>query len=329
LDDLRRAGQPIQIIRFTYEETKPARATAQAVAESYEVAAMALMEEAQGERPPPLPNLVPTGREVPSQVLDAGCWLDDTVRMLTAATVNPPNAAAAALIVGHEPGMSWLVACLLGIGKGRLRRRPDVPALARGELLALQRRGHRWQPVWALSPDTKDAIAEVTDKIKSKMDTAKVFGGFVTALLTFIASQYATTQPTTRLWAAIRGLSLVALGVAVLFYFMTLFWYDRLLMPTRFWSTRIPGGGHEPAVKVLLRPPSSAVWVLYQNMQRAWRRLFVPATYLAGVGIASFAVARLEPRGAIAVALVGLGITTIGVGAWWGWRSRPILGVQD
>lgn len=328
LDDLRRANEPVQVSRFVHENTKQARATAQALTEAFEQTAAAL-EQTHGERPPPLPSMVPIGREVPSQALDATFWLQDTVEILTAAAVKPPNVRGAALIVGHEPGMSWLVTHLLGIGRSALQRRPDVPALARAELLALQRRGNRWQPMWALTSDAKDTIAEVTAKIRSKMDTAKVFGGFVTALLTFVASQYATTKPSTLPWAIARGVSLTALGVAVLFYLMTLFWYDRLLMPTRFWSSPQPHSRRPDTSTILLRPPSSAVWVLYQNMQRTWRRLFIPATYLAGVGVATFAVARIEPGGATAVALVVVGIAAIAVAAWWGWQSRPILGVQD
>jgi hypothetical protein len=52
-------------------------------------------------------------------------------------------------------------------------------------------RGH-WQPTWALTPSATEDIIAVTAKIKSKMETAKVFGGFITAVLTFVISQYAT-----------------------------------------------------------------------------------------------------------------------------------------
>jgi len=182
--------------------------------------------------------------------------------------------------------------------------------------------------MWALTPGADDDIAKITEKIKSKMDTAKVFGGFVTAVLTFVVSQYATTTPTTTYWAAVRGASLTALAMAILLYLMTLFWYDRLLMPRRFWG--ILRGGREDAVsRVLRRPPSSAVWVLYQNMQRTWRLLFVPATYAAAIGIVGFAAGRIEPSTITARIIFATAVAVLAITGWWGWRSRPILGVQD
>ena len=182
--------------------------------------------------------------------------------------------------------------------------------------------------MWALTSGADGDIAEIKAKIKSKMDTAKVFGGFVTAVLTFVVGQYATTGPKTLYWAAVRGISLAALAVAILLYLMTLFWYDRLLMPQRFWG--ILRSGKEDAVsKVLRRPPSSPLWVLYQNMQRTWRLLFVPATYATAIGIVSFAVGRIEPSPATALVIFVASAAVITITAWWGWRSRPILGVRD
>lgn len=106
-------------------------------------------------------------------------------------------------------------------------------------------------------------------------------------MLTFVISQYASRPPTTAYWPVVRGLSLAALAVAVFLYLLTLFWYDRLLMPPRFWGAR-PRLGRAAYSKVMRRPASSAVWVLYQNMQRTWRMIFTPATCAAATGIAGF-----------------------------------------
>jgi hypothetical protein len=73
--------------------------------------------------------------------------------------------------------------------------------------------------------------------------------------------------PKTPFWAVVRGLSLASLAVAILLYLMTLFWYDRLLMPSRFWGI-LPSGKEDAVSKVLRRPPSSALWVLYQTRFR-------------------------------------------------------------
>ena len=187
---------------------------------------------------------------------------------------------------------------------------------------------HALTDLWMIRSVRRDDIAGITAKIKSKMDTAKVFGGFVTAVLTFVVSQYATTAPTTTYWAAVRRASLGALAVAILLYFMTLFWYDRLLMPPRFWGIlRLRTQDDLP--KILRRPPSSAVWVLYQNMQRTWRLLFVPATYAAAIGIIGFAAARIEPSAKTAIFFFAPATALVALTALWGWRSRPILGAQD
>ena len=331
LDDLARTGTRVHVARVVHEDSAAAAATAEALATAYKKTAGALAAD-YDERPDPLGARERWFRGLSGQATAAEVkvWLTEMEGRLTE-PVRTELEQAAVLLVGHEPGMSRLVSHLQG---RRLFRRPDVPALARAELLALRRHGKRWQPLWALTPRPKDDpaaqddIGAITAKIKSKMDTAKVFGPFLTALLTFVATQFASTPTQSPFWwPMVRGVSLAALGVAAVFYFMTLFWYDRLLMPTRFWSGARPRRDDEPAV-VMRRPPSSAVWVLYQNMQRTWRLLFVPATYATGVGIVAFAAARIEPEGDGVWILVAV-VLLAALGGLWGWLMRPVLGVQD
>jgi hypothetical protein len=347
LDDLRRADCPVQVTRFLCESTEAAIATAMAFRSAYEQTAYEIQSQ-YGVGPPPLATLDIGCRELSAQDRNPGRWATKTICELTKAHPAPDPGRGATLIIGHDPSMSCLLTTLLypkrllyreGRRTGRNR---DVPCLTRAELIGLRQHGADWRPMWALTPDAASDIAGITAKIKSKMDTAKVFGGFVTAVLTFVVSQYATTPPKTTYWAAVRGASMVALAVAVLLYFMTLFWYDRLLMPPRFWGILRPRTQDDPAdvsqgrwgaqddlPKILRRPPSSAVWVLYQNMQRTWRLLFVPATYAAATGIIGFAAARIEPSAKTAVFFFAPATALVALTALWGWRSRPILGVQD
>jgi hypothetical protein len=255
-------------------------------------------------------------------------WAGEMITRLTEPGPAPAQGKGAALIIGHDPGMSCLLTTLLKLNVPRARRYRDVPALTRAELLGLRWDGRYWRPMWALTPDASKDIFEIKAKIKSKMDTAKVFGGFVTAVLTFVISQYAITTPKTTYWAAVRGASLAALAAAILLYLMTLFWYDRLLMPSRFWAI-LHHPGEDPVSKTLRRPPSSAVWVLYQNMQRTWRLLFVPATYATAIGIIGFAAGRIQPATTTAFISLAAVAAVVAITAWWGWRSRPVLGVQD
>lgn len=343
LDDLREANSPVEVTRFLHEHTEAAEATALAFQSAYQQTASA-METEYGYGPPPLARMEAIGRNVSAYINDPRPWAKATIERLTSNDSRPAQEKGA-LIIGHDPGMSYLLSTLLHRNAPRVGRYRDVPGLARAELICLRSDGRHWRPMWALTPGADDDIAKITEKIKSKMDTAKVFGGFVTAVLTFVVSQYATTTPTTTYWAAVRGASLTALAIAILLYLMTLFWYDRLLMPRRFWG--ILRGGREDAPgkfmrrlypircredavpRVLRRPPSSAVWVLYQNMQRTWRLLFVPATYAAAIGIVGFAAGRIEPSTITARIIFAAAVAVLAITGWWGWRSRPILGVQD
>jgi phosphohistidine phosphatase SixA len=327
LDDLRRAGYPVEITHFWHEHTDAAYATALAFRSAYEQTADAIKTE-YGQGPHPLAGMQDIGRDPSAYASDPSRWANARIELLTQVGPAPAQGKGAALIIGHDPGMGYLLTTLLRLNAPRIRRYRDVPALTRAELIALRWDRRYWLPMWALTPGASNDISEIKAKIKSKMDSAKVFGGFVTGVLTFVISQYATTQPKTTYWAAAREASLTALAVAILLYLMTLFWYDRLLMPSRFWG--VLGGRKEDAVsKVMRRPPSSAVWVLYQNMQRTWRLLFVPATYAAAIGIIGFAAGRIQPSGTTALISFAVAVAVVAITAWWGWRSRPVLGVQD
>ncbi len=326
LDDLRRARCSVEVTRFLHEHTEVAEATALAFQSAYQQTADAIEAEyACG--PLPLAHMEAIDRNMSAYINDPGLWAETTIKRLTS-NDSRPTQGKGALIIGHDPGMSYLLTTLLHRNAPKVGRDRDVPGLARAELLCLRSNGRRWRPMWALTPSADDDIAKITEKIKSKMDTAKVFGGFVTAVLTFVVSQYATTTTKATYWAAVRGASLTALAIAILLYLMTLFWYDRLLMPRRFWGI-LRGGREDARSKVMRRPPSSAVWVLYQNMQRTWRLLFVPATYAAAIGIVGFALGRIEPSTITALIIFAAAVAVLAISGWWGWRSRPILGVED
>ena len=234
----------------------------------------------------------------------------------------PTATANALLLVGHEPQMGWLA--------NRLTGRP-VP-LDRGELVCLARpvgRG-RWRLCWTIHPDDSAAVTVIREKIKSKMDAAKVMGAFITALVTFVLGQFlAHPDAGTGAWV-LRVVTVALLLAAAGLFFVSLFFYDSLLMPARFWSARAPRAGDRPAPTWLVaRPPSSAAWVLYQNMVRIWNRTFVPAVWLVGVALAAFCQAVLEPARledywVLPAVLVG----AVLVGAW-SRLNRPRFGAQD
>jgi len=99
------------------------------------------------------------------------------------------------VVVGHAPQMSWLLHHLAG-------REVKWHTWTTGEVMLLERRSDRAplyrRPRYVFSPSDPGAGVELRGKIKSKMDTAKVLGTFLTALVTFTATLTATTSAAPR-----------------------------------------------------------------------------------------------------------------------------------
>ena len=246
--------------------------------------------------------------------------------------LRPGRPYAAELIVGHQPQLSWIADQLLGAHRGRLRRPPPVPIDHAGLvcITLVSGRRKREKLAWAISFDDKEAAEQVREKIRRKMDVAKLLAGALTLGLTVIfgvlfdKNQFDGLGE--RRWAVLVAAALL-LAAAVL-YFATMYAYDSLLMPERFWGERKPSSSRfgRGADWLVDRPPSSAAWVLYQNMMRIWRNLFTTASVLVGAGIAmlGYAALRLQPWQVLAI-----GLPTLLVLTFWVWWSRPVLGSED
>ena len=115
------------------------------------------------------------------------------------------------------------------------------------------------RPRFVFSPSDPETSAALRQKIESKMKTAGVLGGFLTGLFTFAAKDIGA--------ALLTVIGLTLLATAIVLYFITLFCYDQLQMPTRFWGSRPPKTTSARARHVV-RPPGSDVWVLYEGMPR-------------------------------------------------------------
>jgi hypothetical protein len=165
------------------------------------------------------------------------------------------------------------------------------------------------------------------------MDTAKVLGAFLTALLTFAATRLLDRGALSAGATALAVAGLALLGAATALYFVTLFLYDELLMPKRFWPSGRPGasryGSGSRGDDHVLRPPGSEAWVLYQNMLRVWDRAFVPATGLAGAGVVALTVAFTDPAGWWWLAPVPVIAAIAALVVLLARRARPRLGVND
>jgi hypothetical protein len=249
----------------------------------------------------------------------------------------PPAEAASTggtvtLIVGHQPQLSWIADGLLRSGRIRLRRLPPVPVDRAGLVCIVldSSSPRRDKLAWTISFDDKEVAEQVREKIRLKMDTAKLLASALTLGLTVIlgvlfdAGKFDALGD--RRWAAQVAAGLLLL--AAVLYFATMYAYDSLLMPDRFWGERRPSAGQTRRGRRWLvdRPPSSAAWILYQNMMRVWRNLFTSASLIAGIAITllAYAALRLRPWQLLAV-----GVPAVIVAGFWVWWSRPVLGSED
>ncbi len=182
--------------------------------------------------------------------------------------------------------------------------------------------------LWSIAPSDSTAEKQLIEKIKAKMDVAKVLGALILPLLGILLGLLLDPK---RL-ASVEGVPLDA-ATALLFaatglYLATVYSYDRLLMPVRFWAESSRNVDEARFFKrrwLARRPPSSSLLVLHQNMIRVWNWIFTPATLAAVSGLALLAYAALKPSwievlGAVALAL--------GLFAWYR-LFRPVLGTED
>ena len=231
----------------------------------------------------------------------------------------------ALLVVGHTPQLSWFADEVL--------ERPY--ALARGEIVCVGRPQRRWDVLWrrrgwipwSISPTDEATRTALVAKVRSKMDIAKLYSVVIAFALGIILDQGKIVEATgngsaDRVMGEVATLLFLA-GFAL--YLATLYAYDRLLMPTRFWSQKRKrawrAGRWLPA-----RPPSSSNLVLYENMMRIWRWMFTPATALIGGGLVLLAIAAADPTWPLGVLIPAL--TALLLIAWI-WFFRPMLGAED
>jgi hypothetical protein len=222
--------------------------------------------------------------------------------------------AYATVVVGHLPMLSWLARRITGkaipIQHSEVLciELPRQPALRRARRGLFSANG-RFQ--WVLSPSDPEAITDLREKIKSKMDTAKALSVFIAAGFGFVLkaiSDLPANAPDHQFW----GYRVTALFffLSIMLYLVSMYSYDSLLMPKRFWADASPGALKRRPRWVVSRPPSPAHWLLYQNMINVWSRQFTPATVCFMLGLLSLAFSVLSPSDWIWPAVVCL---TLGV----------------
>jgi phosphohistidine phosphatase SixA len=241
---------------------------------------------------------------------------------------------SAALIVGHQPMLSWVGEALLSQPSARWSRHGlpvgrEVACIAIEQRRRFSLRRSQWL-AWSIEssdPDTEDLLRQ---KIEAKIDIAKFLAGILIFGLGVVLGvlldakklkQLHVARPHSDILLPLAGASFfLAIGL----FLATMYAYDRLLMPRRFWSESPPSKRSRPRWLVR-RPPSSGTYVLYQNMIRVWQRLFLPGTFfvMTGIGLLGYVALDLNWwEGAIA------GATALGVIACY-LAARPHLGTED
>jgi hypothetical protein len=239
----------------------------------------------------------------------------------------------AVLVVGHMPQLGWLGSRLLGNRSPWSVVRDGFPTpvvLEHAEVaaIAIEAREFRNRPAgrldWFVTRSETQAIDALREKIKSKMDIAKLLGGFMTLVLSAVLlapGRLDELRAGGNGWAV--SVAAVAFLIAIGLYLATMYAYDTLLMPKRYWGEDGPGG-RRPGWLVR-RPPSGAAWVLYQNMLYIWTFVFTPATAAVILALLALAYAALDP-GWLDVVLASLVFVAVAV---YVRQHRPVLGSHD
>lgn len=256
------------------------------------------------------------------------------------------NNSNALILVGHQPQLGWL--CEHIHGPIAIARSEIVCiGFEKRSLLGISKR-IRSRLLWSIAPTDNETFDLLRDKIKSKMDTARLLGTFIVFLLGIILGILSDSDKLDFLTSSfydtrsfIGGLSGIAISLrndiylftiiasvillflAVIFYLIAMYAYDRLLMPTRFWSEGIKTSKPKWLPS---RPPSSSLLILQVNMMRIWRLLFTPATVFVVLSLIGFAlvVMRADPLEYIFVVLL------MGLVIYLYYRfARPRLGAED
>jgi phosphohistidine phosphatase SixA len=189
----------------------------------------------------------------------------------------------AVLVVGHQPILGWISKTLSA----------ESYPIANSEVLCFQLtppfNWNRWQSraslLWVVSPSDDKTIEDLREKVRSKMEIAKLLSAFIAAGLGFVVSSLFDAAKVKYLgrFVPVAEVGAVLLFIALLLYLTTMCSYDTLLMPRRFWSESSVASDSRPSW-IVARPPSSALWILYQNMLHIWTWQFIPATYFLLVG---------------------------------------------
>ncbi len=229
----------------------------------------------------------------------------------------------ALMITGHQPQLTWLAQALT-------RKQRPLP-LDQSEVACIQLAPHDGKGakrpflLWAISKQAPEVEQYLRDKIKSKMDVAKFFAGFIAVLLGFVLQEIGSLTEQSGIYSTLAYLGTLLVLLALGFAIAGIFAYDKLLMPSLFWSGSpmcVSTDGHDHNLR---RPPTQSHWVLYFAMIRIWRGLFVPAVVALYLGIVLLLVAKAKIQICWSVTGALPALIVVAVACW----VDPRMGFDD
>jgi hypothetical protein len=232
------------------------------------------------------------------------------------------------LLIGHEPQLSAMAGKLLGVGGPKFMRFGNYRGVVTpsGGVSCIRLKAgllSRPRVMWVIEPSDKTTTEQLREKIKSKMDVAKVFGAVITFALGIVLNVLVDGSKVGGMKHPLGVQSAAGvLGIALALYIATMYAFDTLLMPTRFWN---PSGVQEKRWRhhVVDRPPSSANLVMQQNMVRIWSHPFTLANILVvfAFGLLAWGTMDISPGWLLGTAVLAVALAS--------WARHVDLGVQD
>lgn len=109
-----------------------------------------------------------------------------------------------------------------------------------------------------------DLTEQLKEKIKSKMDVAKYFTGFISISISLAINKLTDhAQDSDVMYRVPVAIGLFLILSSLALSVATMYAYDRLLMPIKFWTV----------------PPTDIDEILHKEMIKAWRWLFMPTVF--------------------------------------------------
>ena len=194
------------------------------------------------------------------------------------------------------------------------------------------RLGTRIQPT---SPD--EGETDLLPKVQSKMQTSALLAGFSSATFGVVLTQsdYWASWPAGAAWpSGLQGVAvtagLVLLALATLLFVVSIYMYDRLALPRRYWDDDADSGDRDESGQRVcpqdrwrsFRRDRVRHGLLFAYMVWVWRFVFSVAVGMALLGF----LALVVHRGVWLVSLLFVAATAVVIAYYV--RFRPELGVD-